>query len=509
MKLNRIAIAAAFIAGTSASLWMGTDASYDMFLDASERAERLEAQGAEAIKAKVAEFKLSNPHLKASNDDPFGLPPLWEVQGNVGVLHIDGPVITGSAGWMRLFGVLGYDDIKQAANELVSQKSVTKILMSVNSPGGSAAGTEETAAFLKEIGKQKPIMTHSATMMASAGYWMGSVGHPIMASSTAVLGSIGVIITHVSVQRANEAAGRDVTVLRIGEHKALANPNEKLSDAAKAHLIDMGEQIYAVFRSNVAANLGLDEKTFDKTVGLGREFMGQKAVDAGLAHQVATFDQALAYAKAVDTSKLNSQNPRNSKGPSMKLTLAAALVAQLCAGADPMKLTLNVPTANAEGVAPDGDGVMALQSQAIVLSAAMKEGRETAVKEALAPVQAQVTDLTAKLATANTELGALRTSSTALTAQVQTLEKDVEASEKVLRGSISAMSTMLKEADKSAELKGSALVAEHTRVETAFAAKFPGAKVSAVASADTPNKGGAAGTEVPLWAQMARDKQAA
>lgn len=477
MKLSAITLAA-YLASTP---WLGSQEGYDAVLQASTSLAQLEAQGPEALKAKLIEFRGG-----INNADPYALPPMYKVADGVGVLTVTGPLITGSAGFMRLFGVTGYDDVRQAVNELVSQKSVKSILLHVNSPGGLAAGCEDCAHHLKTLGTVKPIITYSDTAMTSAAYWLGSAGQKILAGATAVLGSIGVLITFVSYVRANEQAGIDKTVIRIGEFKALANSDEKLTEEGRAHLLAQGEQMYSVFRAGVAANLGVDEAAFDKKMGRGREFVGAQAVDAGLAHQLATFDQAVAFAKTVDMPRGQRQNSANPKGTSMKLTLAAALIAQLCAGADPLKIDFSSVTSNVEGQVPDSEGQTLLQAQAINLSAAVKTGSAAAIAAATEPLTTKITELTASLGTANTELGALRTTSKALTDAAAANAALTTKAEKVLLESANAMALALGTTSIAADLKGADLSAKHDELETAFKAKFPAAKLTVAASVEPP-----------------------
>jgi signal peptide peptidase SppA len=497
MKLNRLTLAVA------SGLWLGSAESHAAALDTIEAFTQLEAQGPAVLQAKIAELRGG----RSTTVDMMEVPPMYEIKDGVAVFKISGPLITGTAGWMRIFGVIGYDDIKMAARELMSQKNVKSVLLHVNSPGGSASGCEDCVAALAMLGTVKPLFTFTDTYMASGGYWLGSVGRQIFTTKTAMLGSIGVIVTHVEYSKANEKEGRTVTLVRAGEHKQLANPNEPLSDEAKSELKAKAEQMYDIFADSISTQLGVGREKFDAKMGRGREFMGVKAVEAGLAHQVASFDEAFAVAKAVDTSKLSSQNSRTSKGTSnMKATLATKILMQLAAGTPVSQLQLNAAEATMEGTAPDAEALMLLQAQAITVEAAMKEGREKAVSEATKPLTDKVTELQASLSTANTELGALRTGSTALTAQVQALESAVTASEKVLRGTIATMCLQLQVGDKSADLKGAELVAEHARVEGEFLKKFPGARVSSAAGA-TQTQVAATPGGVPMFARLAAAQQ--
>ena len=101
-------------------VWYGNEKSYDAVLDAQVQLKAM-------LKA--------NPGL-----DAFDPPSLLEVEDGVGLVSIAGPLINGSAGWLAIFGVTGYDDIADALLEGVSDKSVKSIVLQVDSPGGMRWG---------------------------------------------------------------------------------------------------------------------------------------------------------------------------------------------------------------------------------------------------------------------------------------------------------------------------------------------------------------------------------
>lgn len=86
--------------------WAGSVESLDYLLSAMETAYgAMEARG-------------------KSMSDPWELPPLLEVRDGVGIISLKGPLITGSAGFMRLFGITGYTDFQEALMEGATDKSV-------------------------------------------------------------------------------------------------------------------------------------------------------------------------------------------------------------------------------------------------------------------------------------------------------------------------------------------------------------------------------------------------
>jgi len=490
-------LALTLLAALTSQPWLGETAPQAYLHDTLTRVAQLEGTP-DALRQHLIQLRGS-----AFASDPFALPPMYAVADGVGIVKINGPLVSGSAGFMRLFGLTGYDDVRQAVNELVSQKNVKSIILHVGSPGGLATGCGDCASHIKAAAKIKPIITFSDSGMTSAAYWLGSSASKILAGPTSVLGSVGVLITAVSVKRANDQAGVDKKVIRIGEHKAPYTPDEEIGEAAIKHLTAQGEEIYSVFRAAIAENLGMDEATFDRTVGRGREFMGAKAVEAGLAHKLATFDEAIAFAKNIDTGSYTRQNSGNSKGTSMKLTLAASIIAQLCAGVDPLKLNLSVPAANAEGQAPDAEAVTALTSQAIVMSATLKEGTATAVKAVVDPLQADLNKLKTDLSVANTELVGLKATNTELVTAATANKGLIEKAEATLAASAAAMAVALGVTAPAEGLKGVELVAAHDKLEADFKAKFPNRKVTVALSAEEPAQKPAAGAEVPLFARLA------
>ena len=136
--------------------------------------------------------------------------------GKVGVVNISGSLIPGEvpklvADW---FGVMGYDNIKQAVVAALSDKDVKSIQLRVGSGGGAVQGLKATADFLAEAGKMKPVYTYSDSMMASAAYWLGSTSSHVSVGDLANVGSIGTIAVQTEYTKMREAVGITDTVMR-------------------------------------------------------------------------------------------------------------------------------------------------------------------------------------------------------------------------------------------------------------------------------------------------------
>ena len=259
-----------------AQIWYGTQESYDLLADA---------------KLKVSAMLKSSPKMAE-----YEMPSLLEMEGDVGVVNIKGSLINGSAGFMRLFGVTGYDDIAEALLEAVKDSKVKSIMLSVASPGGSAKGVKPLGEFLKNVGQVKPVNVH-AEDIGSAAYWLGSAGGHITLDEMGMAGSIGALVVHTDETKALDQMGIKKTVIRAGVNKALANPYEVLSDEARAGLQEMVDDARDMIVNQVADNRGVTSATVQSQMGQGKEFMGAKALAVGLVDRIGTFQDALAYSK--------------------------------------------------------------------------------------------------------------------------------------------------------------------------------------------------------------------
>lgn len=264
-------------------IWAGSQDSFDLLMAAMISAT-------EIVEA------------RAGRDDPFELPPLLDVQDGVGVVSVKGPLVAGSAGFMRLFGITGYSDIQAAVAEAVKDKGVKSILLDVKSGGGMVEGADETSQFVRQASALKPVLTYAGGTMASAAYWVGSAANRILATKTSIVGSLGVVVVAMDRSKQLEKEGITAHVVRSGKWKMLANGVEPITEFALAELKAMVMDLSEMFEERVAANLGTSQKNVHDRMGQGREFLGARAVEVGLVHGIANFQEAFATAKVLGRS---------------------------------------------------------------------------------------------------------------------------------------------------------------------------------------------------------------
>lgn len=89
---------------------------------------------------------------------------------------------------------VGMESYARMIREFDVDPEIDAIVLNIDSPGGTVAGTEELGAAIK--GATKPVVGFVNGMAASAAYWLCSACRKIVAGTdTSIVGSIGVMCT--------------------------------------------------------------------------------------------------------------------------------------------------------------------------------------------------------------------------------------------------------------------------------------------------------------------------
>lgn len=177
----------------------------------------------------------------------------------------------------------------------VDDPEVQSIVVLVDSPGGTVAGTQSAASVVMAARGSKPIAALVEGTMASAAYWIGSAADVVVLdSSTAQVGSIGVVATHTDISRMEEASGIKTTEIVAGAYKRIASQHGPLTEAGRESIQSQVDYLYAQFVQDVARQRGVSEEKALADMADGRIFIGQQAIDAGLADGVHTLSETIA-----------------------------------------------------------------------------------------------------------------------------------------------------------------------------------------------------------------------
>lgn len=109
---------------------------------------------------------------------------------------------------------------QKGLEQAASSADIQKIVVDINSPGGTVTGVPEFAAMIRRAREIKPVVAYTETLMCSAAMWIGAQATMIVATPSARVGSIGVYRTWLDDSAANEKDGLRRELFEAGKHKA-------------------------------------------------------------------------------------------------------------------------------------------------------------------------------------------------------------------------------------------------------------------------------------------------
>lgn len=314
----------------------------------------------------------------------------YKVQNEMAIINIEGPLMKKAKGFFAmLLGIQSTEKIGENFNMALDDKDVSGIFLNINSPGGDADGTEALSDIIFDGRGQKPIMSFVDSNMLSAAYWIGSASdHMVVSDSLARIGSIGAVAVHREISKAAAEAGIKFTVFASGDFKKIGNEFEPLSGKDVKHLQGKIEFVHARFLDGVTKNLGVPISKMNKDARESEIFLGQQGIDAGLAHEILTKDQAF--------EKLRSVIDGNDKFGESKLKMKGGV--KTMDEKEKVRLELKIEGLEADLVAKVGE-IKTLNSQNEAQASNITETATT-----MTDLQATNTELTEKVTGLETKL---------------------------------------------------------------------------------------------------------
>lgn len=210
---------------------------------------------------------------------------------------------------MTFSGGTSTQRLSRQLREAEADDSVRTVLIDVDSPGGTASGTEEARQALFSLRQKKRTVVVARNIMASAAYYFGSAATEVFATPSTEVGSVGVYQVLQEITRAAENAGYKFEVIRAGALKASGIPYEKLTDERRASIQARVDAVYEMFVNSVAENLGINADVVIKSFGQGTVFMADEARARGMIHGVALFEDVLANERRRNSRRQNISSP--------------------------------------------------------------------------------------------------------------------------------------------------------------------------------------------------------
>lgn len=191
----------------------------------------------------------------------------------------------GSIARVNIEGLIRSDSDRTQALERLENSQAAAVIVHINSPGGTTAGSEQLYDSLTRLKAKKPLVVVVEGLAASGGYITAIASDHIVAQQSSLVGSIGVLFQYPNVTELLKTIGVKVEEVKSSPLKAAPNGFEPTSPEARAALDALVKDSYAWFRGLVKERRGMDDTQLEK-VADGRVFTGRQAIDLKLIDQI-------------------------------------------------------------------------------------------------------------------------------------------------------------------------------------------------------------------------------
>src|SRR5262249_43158442 len=136
---------------------------------------------------------------------------------------------SGSIARVNIEGLIRSDRERVEALERLEKSSAAAVIVHINSPGGTTAGSEQLFDSLVRLKAKKPLVVVVEGLAASGGYITAIASDHIIAQQSSLVGSIGVLFQYPNVSELLKTIGVKVEEVKSSPLKAAPNGFEPTS----------------------------------------------------------------------------------------------------------------------------------------------------------------------------------------------------------------------------------------------------------------------------------------
>ena len=181
--------------------------------------------------------------------------------------------------------------------KLKDNENVKAVVLRVNSPGGSAYGSEQIWYAVNQLKKEKPVIVSMGDYAASGGYYISCNADTIVAEPTTLTGSIGIFGMMPNAKGLTEKLGVNFDVVKTNPYADFGNQTRPMNDGEKGLMQMYVNNGYELFLTRCSDGRGISMEELDK-IAQGRVWTGSTAKELGLVDELGGLDKALEIAIA-------------------------------------------------------------------------------------------------------------------------------------------------------------------------------------------------------------------
>jgi protease-4 len=195
---------------------------------------------------------------------------------------------------IKVQGLIRNNQDRVEAIERLGRSRARAVIVHIDSPGGTTAGSEQLHDSLRALQEKKPMVVVVDGLAASGAYIAALSAEYIIAQDTSLVGSIGVLFQYPNFTDVLKTIGIKVEEVKSSPLKAAPNGFEPTSPEARAAIQAIVLDSYAWFKGLVKDRRKLDDAQLAAVVD-GRVFTGRQGVGLKLVDSLCNEKTALAW----------------------------------------------------------------------------------------------------------------------------------------------------------------------------------------------------------------------
>lgn len=223
-------------------------------------------------------WKMEGPSLKNNT-----------TKNKIAYIYVDGEISTTT----DESGKSSCKSLLKSIRKIRYDDSYKALVVRVNSPGGSAYGSDQIWREIQLVKEVKPVIVSMGDIAASGGYYLAAPADTIVVSKYTLTGSIGVFALFPNLDGfLNDKLGLTFETVTTGKHAGMGMPGRGFTDTERQIIQNSVNRVYANFTSVVANGRGLDSAKVE-SVAQGKVWIAEDAKKHNLVDVVGGIQSAL------------------------------------------------------------------------------------------------------------------------------------------------------------------------------------------------------------------------
>ena len=189
------------------------------------------------------------------------------------------------------------DKVAKDLRKLEKDDDVKAVVLRVNSPGGSAFGSEQIWYAVTQLKTKKPVIVSMGDYAASGGYYISCAADTIVADPTTLTGSIGIFGMYPNLKGLSDKIGVSFDMVKTNEMSDFGTTVRPMTESEKAFMQTHINNGYDTFLTRVSDGRNIDKVELDK-IAQGRVWTGKDALNLKLVDVLGGLDKAIEIATA-------------------------------------------------------------------------------------------------------------------------------------------------------------------------------------------------------------------